>query len=78
MTKIEGKEKNKKEWKFVDATPDGNYALRILQAYRGDCNIRWSDTSLGLKTTDPLCVELNKLQDERAKELDEAIDKLLK
>ena len=67
------KDRNRKEYKFVDATPDGNYALRILQAYRGDCNTEWSDNTAGLNISNPMIVELNKLQRERAKELDIAI-----
>jgi hypothetical protein len=72
--KIEGnKTKNLKEKFFIDATPDGNCALRILKAYREDCNIRAADT--GLKRN-PLIERFNKTQELRAKELDKAIEKL--
>jgi hypothetical protein len=64
------------ERKFIDATPDGGYALRILRAYRADCNIKWSDNTAGLKISNSLLIELNKLQKLRAKELDKAIKKL--
>ena len=65
-----------KEKMFIDATPDGNYALRILQAYREDCNTSWSDNTAGLKIKNPLIKELNQLQVDRAKELDRAIKRL--
>ena len=55
------------ERKFIDATPDGNYALRILQAYRADCDLTWSDNTAGFKIKNPLL-----------KELDKAISKLTK
>ena len=72
------KKLTKQERIFVDATPDGNYALRILQAYRNDCDIEWSDNTAGLKISNPMLVELNRLQKERANELDKAMKKLIK
>lgn len=63
------------EHNFVDATPDGNYALRILQSYRALCNTEWSDV-IGIPTTNPLCIEYNRINDLRKKELDKAIEKL--
>jgi len=63
---------NKQEIKHVDATPDGNYALRILRAYRENCNVKWANSANGA-VTNPLFQEMNRHQDERAKELDSAI-----
>jgi len=56
----------------IDATPDGNYALRILKHYREHCNSKWTEDLNGT-VTNPLLVEMNKTQDLRAAELDEAI-----
>lgn len=74
-------EKANRKWigrKYIDATPDGGYALRILQAYRQDCDTQWSDNTAGLKISNPFLVELNKLQEERAKEISQAITRLPK
>ena len=60
----------------VDGTPNDGYVLRILQAYRENCNCKWSDTTDGQKTENPLLVLMNEQQDQRAKLLDEAINKL--
>ena len=57
----------------VDATPDGHYAMRILEAYRQGCNARWTDNTAGVESTNPLLVKLNEMQDARAEELDKAI-----
>lgn len=56
----------------VDGTPDENYVLRILKAYRENCNCKWSGSN------NVLFEEMNKHQDQRAKLLDEAIDILSK
>lgn len=56
----------------IDGTPDGNYALRILKFYRNRCNEKWiieGDTELKI-----LYDTMNKHQDQRAKELDKAIE----
>jgi hypothetical protein len=60
----------------VDATPDENYPLRILQAYRRMCDGKWSASSVGVDETNPLIKALNDMQDKRAKILDKAITKL--
>lgn len=31
--------------KFVDATPNNKYPLRILKAYRENCNCKWASTN---------------------------------
>lgn len=52
----------------VDATPDENYPLRILRAYRENCNCEWvSDTD------NPLIDQMNKHCRQRAVILDAAI-----
>lgn len=63
---------------YVDATPDGNYAWRILQKAREDCNMLWSDNTAGISSSNPLIFEMNRLQKERATELDKALDCLTK
>ena len=62
---------------FINGTPDGNYALRILKAYRERCNEKWvvDGASDGTKR---LYNAMNEHQDLRAKELDEAIEILVK
>jgi len=60
---------------FIDGTPDGNYALRILYAYRARCREKWiiEGSSDGVKRIYDV---MNEHQDLRAKELDKAIKKL--
>lgn len=58
----------------VDATPDEDYPLRILKAYRQNSNITAASSSDG-KTT-PLLDAMNKDQEKRAAILDKAIAKL--
>jgi hypothetical protein len=63
---------------FVDGTPDGNYALRILQTFRARCNEKfildgeWSEWQRKIYDV------MNEHQDLRAKELDDAIARLSK
>lgn len=47
---------------YVNATPDGSYALRILQSYRAMCDVQWSD-AIDAPPTNPLCIEMNKVND---------------
>lgn len=54
---------------FVDGTPDREYPLRILRAYRENCNCKWVTRG----KPDPLLDAMNDTQVERAKLLDEAI-----
>lgn len=60
------------DFKHIDGTPDGNYALRILKAYREACNTKWIIE--GDTTAKPLYELMNEHQDQRAKELDKAIE----
>lgn len=64
-----------KERYFVDATPDQNYPLRILEAYRQDCDTRCSMTTTfdGVPETNPLIAKMNADQERRAVILDGAI-----
>ena len=57
----------------VDATPDNDYPLRILRAYRENCNVKWI-------ATPPSVVydQMNEMCDQRAKILDRAITLLEK
>ena len=59
----------------VDATPDKNYVLRILQAHRQNCNCKYEVHGLSEGET-KLWDTMNELQDQRIKLLDEAIEKL--
>ena len=54
--------------KHVDATPDAEYPLRILRAYRENCNCKWKTTP-----PDPFYDSMNEDQDRRAEILDAAI-----
>lgn len=63
----------------IDATPDGNYALRILEHYRRDCDTLWSSgvNVIAVGGDDnPLINVMNEHQRQRAIELDAAIAKL--
>ena len=58
----------------VDATPGEDYPLRILRAYRANCDVRWARTAGGEEdNTDPLLATMNRAQAERAALLDRAI-----
>jgi len=70
--RLETAEHNHIERKHIDATPNEHYPLRILRAYRADCNGRWADTSYG-HAGGPLTIALNEMQDRRAAILDKAI-----
>ena len=78
------KEELKNKWpellqepvRYIDATPDDNYPIRILQAYLDNCNCKWSDNTIGDEPQNPLLKYMNELSDERAKILSKAITKL--
>lgn len=61
----------------VDGTPDEEYPLRILRAYRANCDVLWADHTGSEETTNPLLVAMNKHQYQRAEILERAIAKLL-
>lgn len=58
--------------KFVDMTPDANLPLRILQAYRQNCDFRWVSEPPGNLVVDTM----NEAAAKRAIILDRAIAKL--
>jgi hypothetical protein len=60
----------------IDATPDGDYPLRILQSYRDDCDIMWTDSTSGSEPMNALYKAMNEHQKQRAVVLDKAITKL--
>jgi len=60
----------------VDGTPDENYALRILQAYRENCNCKFATGTNG-ECDNPLLITMNEHQDQRAELLNKAISKLI-
>jgi len=62
----------------INATPDGDYAKRILEAYLYDASIHWNSNTDGTPDDDPFFKTLNDLQDKRTDELKAAIKKLEK
>jgi len=60
-----------KSFFHIDLTPDSDLPLRILRAYRANCNRMWETDS-----PDPVWDLMNEDQKMRAKILDEAITKL--
>jgi len=56
----------------IDGTPDPEYPLRILEAYRKDCDCMWSE-STGEEPMNPLLLIMNEQNSQRAKILDRAI-----
>jgi hypothetical protein len=57
----------------VDATPNEEYPLRILRAYRQHCDCNWAETTDGQEATNPLLVMMNEQNRQRAVILDRAI-----
>lgn len=61
----------------VDATPDEEYPLRILKAYREICDCEFSEsTNRGGQIISPLIKAMNEHNEKRAEILDRAIAKL--
>jgi len=68
MEKTELPEISQEPIMHVDGTPNKEYPLRILRAYRENCNCRWvSDTENSLIKT------MNEMCEQRAAILDRAI-----
>ena len=59
----------------IDYTPDEDLPIRILSAYRSNCNVKWLVVGLPKEET-KLYDMMNKNCDERAEILDRAIAKL--
>lgn len=60
----------------IDGTPDEGYPLRILEAYRENCNCKWSDNTSREEPMNPLLKMMNEHCEQRALLLDKAIAKL--
>jgi len=59
---------------YIDMTPTDDLALRILRAYRENCDCRWSGDTDGSAIEDnPMLQMMNEHQDKRAGILDKAI-----
>jgi len=67
----------KKAILWVDETPDEGYPLRILRAYRQNCDCMWSDNTSGEESSNPIFKLMNEHQRKRADILDKAIKALL-
>ena len=62
---------------FIDATPDEDYPIRILKAYRERANYKYSKSKGEINlTNEPIMKAMNDAQDRRAEILDRAIAKL--
>ena len=61
---------------LLDMTPDEELPLRILKAYRRDCNAKWASSGPG--NTHQIYDAMNEAQDQRASILDQAIKVLEK
>ena len=60
----------------IDSTPNDDYPLRILRAYKANCDVKWSDNTTSNENTKPLNPLLQMMNDhcnERATILDDAI-----
>lgn len=58
---------------YIDGTPNEDYPLRILRAYRQNCNCMWSETTTGGEPQNPLLQLMNEHNRQRAEILDRAI-----
>jgi len=57
----------------IDMTPTPDMALRILRAYRQDCDCMWADNTGGEETKNPFLARMNEDNRKRARILNEAI-----
>jgi len=58
---------------WVDMTPDADFVLRILRAYRHNCSCKWTSPT-GSEPADAALRLMNEACDKRAALLDSAID----
>lgn len=65
-------QEEKQEVQYIDATPNDEYPIRILQAYRQSATVKWADNIDG-SCDNPLYKLMNEHCDKRAAILDEAI-----
>ena len=56
---------------LIDATPNKDYPLRVLKAYRENCNCKWTSNP-----DNPAIKQRNEDNDKRAVLLDKAINTL--
>ena len=57
----------------VDATPDEDYQLRILRAYRQNCDCMFAEDTSGNEPTNPILKQMNEDNRKRAEILDKSI-----
>lgn len=60
----------------VNATPDDEYPIRLLQAYRNDCDLPWITHPTDSEGSKALAKIMNEHQQQRAVILDKALEKL--
>jgi len=60
----------------VELTPDEGLPLRILRAYRTNCEVMWSENTDGSESLNPVFRLMNEHNRQRAAILDRAIAKL--
>jgi len=77
LAEAENANRNRVAFKHVDATPNDGLPIRILTAYREDCNLAWATTTDGTPSDSPLVASLNELQRQRASILDRALAALI-
>lgn len=71
---IEKKDPDKEDIRYVDATPDDGYPIRILEAHlRGNENLIITDNTEGRPPENPALIVMNEASEERAKILRRAI-----
>lgn len=68
--------KIKEQTKVLDDAYDDDYPIRILKAYRANCDCYWSDNTSGEPAKSPLLNLMNELNLKRARILDEALEVL--
>lgn len=64
------------EQMFVDATPDEDYPIRILRAYRQRCFEKWATSTDG-SCDNQIYQLMNEAQDKRLVIIDKAIETLM-
>jgi len=67
---------HRREIRFVDATPDEGFPIRILQAYKETG--MFTDNTMGMPPENEIAVKMNEWQCQRNTLLDDAIKKLAK
>ena len=73
IERLRGALANRETVRFIDATPDESYPIRILKAYRDACDEVWTDNSAGREPSNPVCRLMAEAQKRRAAILDKAL-----